>query len=82
MIVNWFTPGRPDQSSGEMPDGHSSVVVGLDDEYIHLQDPELGDMRVIKRADFLRVWFDFKGNQITAWEDMILRQLIAVYRIS
>ncbi|MDP3997785.1 MAG: C39 family peptidase [Candidatus Andersenbacteria bacterium] len=80
VIVNWFTRGRSDYGDSEVPDGHYSVVVGLDDQKIYLQDPEIGKMRAITRADFLRVWFDFKTNQITTWEDMIIQQLIAVYR--
>jgi len=79
VIVNWFTRGRSDYSDSEVPDGHYSVVVGLDGEYIYLQDPEIGTLRKIAREDFLKVWFDFRGEQITSWEDMIVRQLIAIY---
>ena len=39
VIVDWFTPGRRDYPNSEMPDGHYSVVVGLDAEKIYLQDP-------------------------------------------
>ncbi len=79
VIVNWFTRGRADYNNSEVPDGHYSVVVGLDKENIYLQDPEIGATRTIKRDDFLRVWFDFKGDHITSWKDMIIRQLIAVF---
>ena len=79
VIVDWFTGGRADRDDSEVPDGHSSVVVGLDESNIYLQDPELGALRTIKREDFRRVWFDFKGEYITAWKDMDIRQLIAVY---
>ena len=79
VIVNWFTRGRFDYNNSEVPDGHYSVVVGLDDKNIHLQDPEIGGMRTIKRDDFLRVWFDFKKDYIGSWKDMIVRQLIAIY---
>ena len=79
VIVNWFTRGRKDYNNSEVPDGHYSVVIGLDKKNIYLQDPEIGTMRAIKRDDFLSVWFDFKRDRITSWKDMIIRQLIAVY---
>lgn len=78
VIVNWFTPGRRDYSDSEMPDGHSSVVVGLDADKIYLQDPETGGLRKISRNDFLRVWFDFPGAKITKPSDIILRQIIII----
>lgn len=79
IIVDWFTKGRPNYADSEVPDGHYSVVVGLDSTYIYLQDPEIGKMRKLRCTDFLRVWFDFKKDRITSWEDMIVRQLIAIY---
>jgi ABC-type bacteriocin/lantibiotic exporter with double-glycine peptidase domain len=79
IIVNWFTRGRSDYDDSQVPDGHYSVVVGLDDESIYIQDPEIGDGRIINRDDFYRVWFDFKGNVINEWDDIILRQIIAVF---
>ena len=79
VIVNWFSRGRSDYGSSEVPDGHYSVVVGLDKTKIYLQDPEIGIMRTLDRDDFMRVWFDFKPAYISSWEDMIIRQLIAVY---
>jgi ABC-type bacteriocin/lantibiotic exporter with double-glycine peptidase domain len=80
VIVNWFTRGRIDYNDEDVPDGHYSAVVGLDDKYIYLQDPEIGGLRKLNRDDFMRVWFDFKTDHITSWEDMIIRQLIAVYK--
>jgi predicted double-glycine peptidase len=79
VIVNWFTRGRSDYSDSEVSDGYYSVVVGLDSEYIYLQDPEIGTLRKIGREDFLKVWFDFRGEKITSWDEMIVRQLIAIY---
>lgn len=78
VIVNWFTRGRTDYEDGDVADGHYSVVVGLDASNIYLQDPETGGLRTLDRDDFMRVWFDFKPAHITSWEDMIIRQLIAV----
>ena len=79
VIVNWFTRGRIDYSESDVPDGHLSVVVGLDNENIYLQDPEIGKLRKIARDDFMRVWFDFTGDHITSWDEMIIRQLVTVY---
>ena len=81
VIVNWFTRGRSDYSDQEVPDGHYSVVVGLDNTHIYLQDPEIGGLRKLERDDFMRVWFDFKPAHINFWNDMIIRQLIAVYPV-
>ena len=80
VIVNWFTRGRIDYPESDVPDGHLSVVVGLDDKYIYLQDPEIGKLREIARDDFLGVWFDFTGEQINSWDEIIIRQLIAIYK--
>ncbi|MEK7082916.1 MAG: C39 family peptidase [Patescibacteria group bacterium] len=80
VIVNWFTRGRMDYDDSEVPDGHLSVVIGLDDEYIYLQDPEIGVLRKISRDDFMKVWFDFTGEYIKTWDKMIIRQLIAIYK--
>jgi predicted double-glycine peptidase len=78
VIVNWFTKGRADYSDSAIADGHYSVVMGLDDKFIYLQDPELGAMRKIIRNDFMRVWFDFKGKYIKP-NELIIKQIIAIY---
>src|SRR3989338_3141324 len=75
VIVNWFTRGRADYEDSEVADGHYSVVVGLDEEFIYLQDPEIGKLRKIAREDFIKVWFDFKGKYMDP-NELILRQLI------
>lgn len=80
VLVNWFSRGRVDYGVSEVPDGHWSVVAGLDDTHIYLQDPEIGSLRTIERDDFYRVWFDFRGDHITTWDDLVIRQCIAVYR--
>lgn len=79
VIVTWFTRGRSDYPDSETADGHNSVVAGLDDKFIYLQDPEIGKIRKIKRYDFMRVWFDFKGDYIKK-NELIIRQIIAIYR--
>jgi ABC-type bacteriocin/lantibiotic exporter with double-glycine peptidase domain len=79
VIVNWFTRGRHDYPEEAVADGHYSVVVGLDEECITLQDPEIGTVRILQRDNFMRVWFDFSGEYIDE-NNLILRQLIAIYR--
>ena len=79
VIVDWFARGRNDYPESEMADGHYSVVTGLDDKFIYLQDPEIGKMRKITRNDFMRVWFDFKGEFLKP-NELIIRQIIAIYK--
>jgi len=79
VIVNWFTKGRQDYPESEVADGHYSVVTGLDEKYIYLQDPEIGKIRKLKRDDFMRVWFDFRGEYIKP-EELIVRQIITIYK--
>ena len=55
VIVNWFTRGRNDYPNSAIPDGHYSVVAGLDDKFIYLQDPEIGKIRKLSNEDFLTV---------------------------
>lgn len=77
VIVDWFSSAIVEE---EAADGHYSVVVDLDDTHIYLQDPELGRLRKFTRADFLRVWFDFPGHALRSPDDVVIRQLIAIYR--
>ncbi|OGF26475.1 hypothetical protein A2477_02320 [Candidatus Falkowbacteria bacterium RIFOXYC2_FULL_47_12] len=79
VIVDWFTRGRNDYPESETADGHYSVVAGLDNKFIYLQDPEIGKMRKIKRYDFMRVWFDFTGDYIKSGE-LIIRQIIVIHK--
>jgi len=80
LIVDWFTRGRNEMGDGDMADGHYSVIIGLDEQSIYLQDPEIGRIRKILKKDFLRVWFDFLPDHIEKWEDLVIRQIIAVYK--
>lgn len=79
VVVDWFSPGRKDAPEAEMPDGHYSIVVGLDESFIYIQDPELGGLRTIAREQFWRVWFDFDTDALETPDDLILRQMIAAY---
>lgn len=64
VIVDWF--------SGDIPDGHSSIIIGIDDENIYLQDPLYEEPRTIKKEDFYRVWFDFKDTPIRP-DNLVIR---------
>jgi ABC-type bacteriocin/lantibiotic exporter with double-glycine peptidase domain len=79
VIVNWFTRGRKDYSDSDIADGHYSVIAGIDDKFIYLQDPEIGKIRKLERDDFMRVWFDFRGEYIKSGE-LIIKQIIVIYR--
>lgn len=70
VIVDWF--------SGD--DGHYSVVVGIRESTIYLQDPELGKVRKMDAKTFLRVWFDFPGDALRSKNSLILRRMLAVHR--
>lgn len=79
VIVDWFTRGRQDYTESDICDGHYSIVSGLDDEYIYLQDPEIGYERKIEKDDFMLVWFDFTGETIKP-NELIIRQIITIYK--
>lgn len=65
-IVAWFLE----------TEGHYSVVVGLDEKFIYLQDPYIGKKRRLDRVTFYRVWFDFTGDFIKDPKKIYLRRLI------
>jgi predicted double-glycine peptidase len=79
-IVDWFSGSPVDCTDQDIADGHYSAVVGLDQKYIYLQDPELARIRCLKRKDFFRVWFDFDDQYLKNKKDLILRQIIAIYK--
>lgn len=70
VIVEWFYED----------DGHFSVVLEVDKENIYLQDPDLGHMRSVRLDIFKRIWFTFPGEFIKTKNDLILRQMIVVYK--
>ena len=76
VMVDWFTRGGED---AQVADGHYSVVVGLDENFIYLQDSEIGGLRKFSREDFMKVWFDFTGTYVDS-NELIIRQIIAIYR--
>ena len=80
VIVGWYTRGKREDPDTVTADGHYSIVVGLDEKYIYLQDPEIGKMRKLKKDDFLIVWLDYFGAYPKTKKDIFLRPLIAVYK--
>jgi ABC-type bacteriocin/lantibiotic exporter with double-glycine peptidase domain len=80
VIVDWFTRGRLDYPEDSVSEGHYSIIVGLDDQFIYLQDPEVGRLRKISREEFMYVWFDYNGLRPEKWEDMIIRQIIVIQK--
>ncbi len=68
VIVDWFSEDE----------GHYSVVVGINNKHIYMQDPELGRMRTMDLDAFRRVWFDFPGAYIRSPADLILRRMIVI----
>lgn len=61
-----------------VPNGHSSIVIGLDNYYIYLLDPYYGAVRKLTLIDFERVWFDFRLEKINNFKEMIIRQIFII----
>lgn len=79
VIVDWFT-GGVDPGPAELPNGHSSVIVNVDDKNVHLLDPEDGNMRVIPHNEFNRCWFDWTGSPTISPENLRIRQMIVAIK--
>jgi len=58
VIVDFFTPSI-NPSEGDMPNGHSGIIVDVDKTNVYLLDPENGKVRTILHEEFERVWFDW-----------------------
>ncbi|MGD0977481.1 MAG: papain-like cysteine protease family protein [Minisyncoccia bacterium] len=74
VIVDWFSEFENNY------DGHYSIVIGLDNDKIILQDPEVGGTREFPLELFKRIWFDFKNDFIVSKDDMIIRRMIVIYK--
>lgn len=77
VIVDWFSPGF-DTTPEDMPNGHASIIVGVDDTKIHLLDPENGKIRPILKEEFMRVWFDWETDPYLKEETPIIRRLMII----
>jgi hypothetical protein len=78
VIVDWMSTVAcgPDRTLTAC--GHYSVVCGLDEQCITLQDPGIGRRRRLSRERFLSVWFDFKRVPPREQDDLILRRMVVV----
>ncbi len=70
VIVDWFSKDE----------GHYSVVMGIDEENIYLQNPEIGGIQELSLKTFKRIWFDFPGAFIKSKDDLILRRIIVIQK--
>lgn len=79
VIVDWFT-GGVNPKNEDVPNGHSSIVVGVDETHIRILDPEHGEIRNLKHEEFMRVWFDWEGtNEIQPWTKMNIRYMLVAW---
>ena len=72
VIVDWMSVERDGAR------GHYSVVCGLGEDHIVLQDPAIGRRRKMTRRGFLAVWYDFKYLFPRRSDELILRRMIVV----
>lgn len=70
LIVDWFSTDE----------GHYSIVVDIDDNFIYLRDPLYRSIQKMERVIFKRVWFDFSSDFLRSKDDLILRRIIVVSR--
>jgi ATP-binding cassette subfamily B protein len=78
VIVDWMSTSVSGPRRSARACGHYSVVCGLDERHIVLQDPSIGRRRRLAREHFRDVWFDFRRVFPRAKEDLIIRRLIIV----
>lgn len=77
VIVRWFLADAE-------PDGHYSVVVDINEREIILADPIIKKILIYTRRrrmsirNFLKVWFDYKGEYLNRPEDMIIRLMLVL----
>lgn len=76
LIVDWFYGDNMEDQL--LSNGHSSIVMGLDEDYIYILNPLHEEMMKIKQEEFLRVWFDFRTPTIEDWNSMIIRQIFVI----
>jgi len=69
VMVQWWSTDE----------GHWSIVGGIDDKNVYVQDPHYGTMRMFSQDWFYGVWFDFHKG-IMEKENLILRRMIAVWK--
>jgi ABC-type bacteriocin/lantibiotic exporter with double-glycine peptidase domain len=68
VIVDWFS----------VDGGHYSVITGVDEKNIYMQDPESIELKTLDIETFKAVWFDFRGDYLKSKDDIIIRRMIVV----
>ena len=76
VIVRWFLADIE-------PDGHYSVVVDASKKGIVLADPIIKKILITRRRkmsvrNFMKVWFDYKGEYLNKPSDMIIRWMMVL----
>lgn len=70
VIIDWY--------ACDPPDGHSSIITGIDNDFVYLADPLYDEIRNVCIEDFYRNWFDFKETPISE-NNLTIRYMCAVY---
>ena len=77
VIVRWFLDDVE-------PDGHYSVVVDVGKKEVVLADPIIKKILIYTRRrkmsvrNFMKVWFDYKGEYLNKPSDMIIRWMMVM----
>ena len=80
VIIDWFShPNEPNDVY--CSNGHSSIVVDIDDKFIYILDPEIGKIRKFLHDEFLRVWFDWEtSDTIDETDNLNIRYMLVVIK--
>jgi ABC-type bacteriocin/lantibiotic exporter with double-glycine peptidase domain len=76
VIVDWMSICY--RESARVATGHYSVVSGLTQHEIILEDPAIGRKRRLARPVFMSLWYDFKYLSPRKNDDLILRRMVVV----
>jgi ABC-type bacteriocin/lantibiotic exporter with double-glycine peptidase domain len=76
LIVDWMSIGR--RGTVRAATGHYSVVSGLTENEIILEDPAIGRKRRLSRQLFMSLWYDFKYLSPRKSEDLVMRRMIVI----
>jgi ABC-type bacteriocin/lantibiotic exporter with double-glycine peptidase domain len=76
VIVDWMSIAR--RGTVRAATGHYSVVSGLTESEIILEDPAVGRKRRLPRQLFMSLWYDFKYLSPRKSEDLVMRRMIVV----
>jgi ABC-type bacteriocin/lantibiotic exporter with double-glycine peptidase domain len=76
VIIDWMSIGY--KEAARVATGHYSVVSGLTQDEIILEDPAIGRKRRLSRPVFMSLWYDFKYLSPRKNDDLILRRMVIV----